>query len=128
MNSGFAILDFGLRRKAVRKIIQSESLSVNNLKSNIQNLKWVGIFAIAFTFALGGAWVSAQQTGKVFRIGFLDTSTASGSAVLLDAFRHELGTLGWMDGKNITSNTGLPSKKMSVCPVSPRTWFVLRSI
>ena len=60
----------------------------------IQNLKWMGIFAIAFTFVFGGAWVSAQQTGKVFRIGFLDTSTASGSAVLLDAFRHELGKLG----------------------------------
>jgi putative tryptophan/tyrosine transport system substrate-binding protein len=46
--------------------------------------------------------VDAQQAGKVARIGFLDTSTASGSAILLDAFRHELGNLGWMDGKNIT--------------------------
>ena len=102
MNFGFAILDFGLRRKAVRKMIRSEFLSVNKLKSKIQNLKWMGIFAIAFTFPFGWAEVSAQHTGKVFRIGFLDTSTASGSAVLLDAFRHELGTLGWMDGKNIT--------------------------
>jgi putative tryptophan/tyrosine transport system substrate-binding protein len=44
----------------------------------------------------------AQQTGKIFRIGFLDASTASGSAVLLDAFRQELSTLGWIAGKNIT--------------------------
>ena len=44
----------------------------------------------------------AQQTGKVFRIGFLDTSTASGSAVLLEAFRQELSKLGWIEGKNIT--------------------------
>jgi putative ABC transport system substrate-binding protein len=44
----------------------------------------------------------AQQTGKVFRIGFLDPSTASGSAVLLDAFRQELSKLGWTEGKNIT--------------------------
>ena len=28
----------------------------------------------------------AQKTGKVFRIGFLDSSTASGMAVLVDAF------------------------------------------
>src|SRR5438128_12239265 len=44
----------------------------------------------------------AQQTGKVFRIGFLDGSTASGMAGLLDAFRQELNKLGWIDGKNIT--------------------------
>ena len=44
----------------------------------------------------------AQQTGKVRRIGFLDASTASGSAVLVDAFRQELGKHGWSEGKNIT--------------------------
>jgi putative ABC transport system substrate-binding protein len=44
----------------------------------------------------------AQQTGKVFRIGVLDNSTASGSAVLVDAFRQELTKLGWIEGKNIT--------------------------
>ena len=44
----------------------------------------------------------AQQTGKIFRIGFLDKSTASGSAVLLEAFRQELSKLGWIEGKNIT--------------------------
>jgi putative ABC transport system substrate-binding protein len=44
----------------------------------------------------------AQQTGKVFRIGYLDSSTASGSAVLVNAFRQELSKLGWIEGKNIT--------------------------
>ena len=98
---GFTILDLGLRRKPVREIIRSESLSVNNLKSKIQNLKWMGIFAIAFTFAFGGAEASAQQTGKLFRVGFLDPSNASGIAVLVDAFRQELSKLGWIEGKNI---------------------------
>ena len=46
--------------------------------------------------------VEAQQTGKVFRIGFLDPSTASGNAVFLEAFRQELSKLGWIEGKNIT--------------------------
>jgi len=46
--------------------------------------------------------VEAQQTGKIFRIGYLDPSTASGSAVLLDAFRQELRRLGWIEGKNLT--------------------------
>jgi putative ABC transport system substrate-binding protein len=52
-------------------------------------------------FALCGS-AAAQQTGKIFRIGYLDSSTASGSAVLLDAFRQELSKLGWIEGKNIT--------------------------
>jgi len=46
--------------------------------------------------------VEAQQTGKIFRIGFLDPSTASGSAVLVDTFRQELSNLGWIEGKNIS--------------------------
>jgi ABC-type uncharacterized transport system substrate-binding protein len=46
--------------------------------------------------------VGAQQTGKIFRIGYLDNSTASSVAVLLDAFRQELSKLGWIEGKNIT--------------------------
>jgi putative ABC transport system substrate-binding protein len=44
----------------------------------------------------------AQQPGKIHRIGYLDGGTASGMAtVLLNAFRHELGKLGWLEGKNI---------------------------
>jgi putative ABC transport system substrate-binding protein len=44
---------------------------------------------------------AAQQPGKVFRIGFLDNSTASGIAVLSEAFRQELSKLGWIEGKNL---------------------------
>jgi putative ABC transport system substrate-binding protein len=44
----------------------------------------------------------AQQTGKIPRIGFLENSTASDSAVLVEAFRQELSKLGWIEGKNIT--------------------------
>jgi len=44
----------------------------------------------------------AQQTGKIFRIGYLDPSTAAGNAVRLDAFRQELNKLGWVEGKNLT--------------------------
>ena len=43
----------------------------------------------------------AQQAGKIFRIGFLDGSTASGNAGLVDVFRQELNKLGWIEGKNI---------------------------
>ncbi len=43
----------------------------------------------------------AQQSGKIFRIGFLDNSTAAGSAVFVKAFLQELSKLGWVEGKNI---------------------------
>jgi putative ABC transport system substrate-binding protein len=43
-----------------------------------------------------------QQTEKIFRICILDPSTASGSAVLWEAFRQRLSKLGWIEGKNIT--------------------------
>ena len=62
----------------------------------------MGLWRFALTFAFGGAVADAQQPGKIFRIGFLDTSTASGSAVLVEAFRQELSKLGWIEGKNIT--------------------------
>jgi putative tryptophan/tyrosine transport system substrate-binding protein len=74
----------------------------DNRKSAIQNPKWVGIVAVVIAFAMGGAVADAQQAGKVARIGFLDNSTASGMAVLLEAFRQELSKLGWIEGKNIT--------------------------
>ena len=51
---------------------------------------------LAFAFI-----VEAQQPGKVFRIGFLDNSSA-GSVVLLETFRQELSKLGWRKGKNIS--------------------------
>jgi len=44
----------------------------------------------------------AQQAGKIFRIGFLDNSTASSIAGLVEAFRQELSKLGWIEGKNFT--------------------------
>jgi putative tryptophan/tyrosine transport system substrate-binding protein len=55
----------------------------------------------ALLFGLWGS-VQAQQKDKVFRIGFLDPSTASGSAAILETFRQELRKLGWVEGKNIS--------------------------
>jgi putative ABC transport system substrate-binding protein len=48
-----------------------------------------------------GMIAHAQQAGRIFRIGFLDSSTASGMAGLVEAFRQELSKLGWIEGKNI---------------------------
>ena len=60
--------------------------------------------------------VYAQQTSKVARIGFLDSSTASGMAVLVDAFRQELSKLGWIEGKNITIEYRFAEQKLERAP------------
>ena len=61
------------------------------------------IFSVALCVLLLALSIpaEAQQSRKIFRIGFLDSSTASGMAVLLDAFKQELTKLGWVEGKNI---------------------------
>src|ERR1044071_8707493 len=53
----------------------------------------------AMLFALC-SYTDAQQPGKIFRIGILDPSTASGSADW-QGLRQELSKLGWIEGKNI---------------------------
>jgi putative tryptophan/tyrosine transport system substrate-binding protein len=69
-------------------------------RRRIQNRKWAGVFAIALTFAFGGAVATAQPT-KVPRIGFLVASAASANSARVEAFRQGLRELGYVEGKNI---------------------------
>ena len=62
----------------------------------------ITLWLLATLFLANVSLADAQQAGKIFRIGFLDNSTASGSALFLDTFRQELSKLGWIEGKNIT--------------------------
>jgi ABC-type uncharacterized transport system substrate-binding protein len=61
---------------------------------------WSSILAATMLITLS-VTVEAQQSGKIFRIGYLDNSTLAGSAVLVKAFLQELNKLGWIEGKNI---------------------------
>jgi putative ABC transport system substrate-binding protein len=67
------------------------------------------LFALCFS-----AW--AQQAGKIPRIGYLDLSTASGTAVLLEAFRQELRKLGWIEGQNIATEYRYGEGKLDRLP------------
>jgi putative ABC transport system substrate-binding protein len=55
----------------------------------------------AVILLVGATIAEAQETGKIFRIGFLDATNASDNAVRLEVFRQELRKLGWIEGKNI---------------------------
>jgi putative tryptophan/tyrosine transport system substrate-binding protein len=74
------------------------------------------VWLLATLFLANVSLADAQQIGKVPRIGFLDNSTASGSAVLVDAFRQELSKLGWIEGKNITIEYRFAEQKLEPLP------------
>jgi len=61
----------------------------------------IGFVCLLLAVLLPTVSLQAQQPGKIFRIGFLERSTAAGSTVLLMAFRQELTKLGWIEGKNL---------------------------
>jgi putative tryptophan/tyrosine transport system substrate-binding protein len=78
--------------------------------------KTVISFAVCVMLLALCASAEAQQPGKIFRIGFLDNSTASGSAVLVEAFRQGLSKLGWIEGKNITIEYRFSDQKLDRLP------------
>jgi hypothetical protein len=99
------ISDFEIEKAKMKiRVLVARS---QNPESKSRNPKFLGLIC-AMVFALCSLLLApcssarAQQTGKVTRIGFLDGSTASGMAGLLEAFRQEMGKLGWIEGKNIT--------------------------
>jgi putative ABC transport system substrate-binding protein len=73
----------------------------DNLKSKIENRKWLGLSVIAFVLVATGAVATAQQPTTIPRIGFLITSSPSVIAPRMDAFRQGLRELGYVEGKNI---------------------------
>jgi putative ABC transport system substrate-binding protein len=74
------------------------------------------LFWLLITVLLMTGSTQAQQTGKVARIGFLDTSTASGMAVAVDTLRQELSRLGWIEGKNISIEYRFAEQKSERLP------------
>jgi putative tryptophan/tyrosine transport system substrate-binding protein len=75
---------------------------ISNAQNEVHNEESCGACNLCCSGLLAVAVIAeAQQPVKVVRIGFLDGSTAFGSAVLVEAFRQELTKLGWIEGKNI---------------------------
>src|SRR5437870_8008006 len=102
-----------MKRIFRRRFFASQS---DNLKSKIQSRKWAGLFTIVVALTVCGARADAQQAGKIFRIGFLDTGTAPGSAVLVEPFRQEMRKLGWIEGKNMTIEYRFAEQKTERLP------------
>jgi putative ABC transport system substrate-binding protein len=99
-----------------RFLMQWLTSSFDNLKSKIQNLKWVGIFAIAFTFAFVGAVVEAQQPKKVPLVGVFVVPPPTAVSARIDAFRQRLHELGYIEGKNIMIESRSAEGKLERLP------------
>ena len=63
-------------------------------------VKGIG-FIITLGILLGSLAAQAQQTGNVYRIGFLGNSTAALEANLVGPFREGLRDLGYIEGRNV---------------------------
>ena len=71
----------------------------DNRKSKIENPKWVEVFAIALTFALGAAVAQAHQP-KIHRIGVI--LPGGPISATIDGLRQGLNDLGLQEGKHYT--------------------------
>src|SRR3954454_572827 len=58
------------------------------------------IMLLASAAAIRSVAAAAQQTGKVWRIGYLSPASSSGQTENLKAFMRGLNDLGYIDGKN----------------------------
>jgi ABC-type uncharacterized transport system substrate-binding protein len=98
--------------------MSSEQKAVSSKRIGEQRMRR-GVFVficLLLAVLLPTVALHAQQTGKIFRIGFLDRSTASGSALLLETFRRELSKLGWIEGKSITIDYRFAEQKPERLP------------
>ena len=82
-------------------VFNRKSKTCTELHRSIENPKLVGIIALVFTFAMGGAVAQAQQPAIFPRIGYLSGSPPSAIAEPNEGFRQGLHELGYTEGKNI---------------------------
>jgi putative tryptophan/tyrosine transport system substrate-binding protein len=91
-----------------------------NLKSQVQNPKWVGIFAIVLTFVFGGVVMAqVQQRPKIARIGVLrvDARTSPAAMEAIDDFKRGLSNLGYAEGQNINFEIRGAENKLDRLPL-----------
>jgi putative tryptophan/tyrosine transport system substrate-binding protein len=79
--------------------MNSKSKTCTELTRNAQNLKWVGFLAVLLAGCVGMA--EAQQSAKVYRIGYLSPVTLSSDSADIETFRRGLRDLGYIEGQNI---------------------------
>jgi len=88
----------------------------DNLKSKIQNLRWLGLSVIAFVLVMSVVVAQAQQAKKVVRIGYLITGTPSAQKPYTEAFLEGLRDLGYIEDQNILIEYRYAQEKLERYP------------
>ena len=91
--------------------------------SQSDNLKLVRLSVIAFVLVTAGTVAQAQQTKKIFRIGYLSSKNTDNESARAEGIRLALRQRGYAEGENSRSSTailtvipsGLPSLRPSWC-------------
>ncbi len=66
-------------------------------------MRLIGLAVVlALSLTLAPLAAETQPAAKVYRIGFLGHSTPTQQSASLDAFRHGLRELGWVEGQNVS--------------------------
>src|SRR5688572_12927516 len=74
-------------------------LESDNLKSKIENPKWLGLWVFILVLVVSGTVATAQQAKKIPRIGYLSSGRDS---TRFEAIRLGLRELGYIEGQNLT--------------------------
>ncbi len=80
------------------------------------NRKWLRVVALVVTLAFGGAVAQAQQPTKATPIGYIGGSSLSANAARIEAFRHGLRELSYVEGKNIVIEWRFADGKLDRLP------------
>ena len=76
-------------------------LESDNLKSKIENPKWLGLWVFIFVLVVSGAVAEAQQAKKVPRIGYLSSFDPASESARSAGIWLALRELGYVEGQNI---------------------------
>ena len=76
-------------------------LESDNLKSKIENPKWLGLWVFILVVVVSGTVAQAQQPKKIPRLGYLSGIDAATHSTRSDAFRQSLRELGYIERQNI---------------------------
>jgi putative ABC transport system substrate-binding protein len=99
-----------MKKRKVRKIKRRGQEAGEQMKKNIVCRSLCAMF-LALSFP-----ASAQQPGKVPRIGYLDAGTPSSTAARKEAFRQGLRDLGYVEGKNLVTEWRYAEGKLDRLP------------
>ena len=87
------------------------------------------IVALVITITLLALVAIAEaQPTKIYQIGYLDVTSLTAAAPLLETLRQRLRELGWVEGKNIAFEYRYGEGNPDRYPTSQSNWFDVKSM